>query len=64
MRRGSVSLLVVIVLCALAFWGGRRWERDNCRIDWPNRLSDIDNSIVCKGFRSNLPPVPNPTVRP
>jgi hypothetical protein len=62
MRRTG-SLLVIILLCALAFWGGVQWERRNCRIDWPNKFDEIDNIVACKGFRSNLPTVPT-TLRP
>jgi hypothetical protein len=64
MRRRTVSVLVTVLLAALAFWGGVRWEHNNCRIDWPNKLDQVDQSVVCEGFRSDLPPVPNPTIAP
>ena len=60
----ALGLLFVVVLCALSFWGGLQWERRNCKVDFPNRFSQIDNSIVCEGFRSDLPKVPDPTVVP
>ncbi|HKE98566.1 MAG TPA: hypothetical protein VKG45_06530 [Actinomycetes bacterium] len=64
MRRRSVRVIVFVLLAALAFWAGTRWEHDNCRVDWPTKLDEVDQSIVCKGFRSDLPAVPNPTVAP
>src|SRR4029450_7918424 len=62
MRRRSVRVIVFVLLAALAFWAGTRWEHDNCRVDWPTKLDEGDQSIVCKGVRPAPPAGPHPGV--
>ena len=64
MRRAGPSLLVVLIFCALAFWGGIQWERRNCKFDFPTSFGAIDNSVVCRGFRSDIPDLPDATINP
>ncbi|HEV8647921.1 MAG TPA: hypothetical protein VG276_00615 [Actinomycetes bacterium] len=56
MRRGG-SLFVTILLLAGAFYLGVLYERNNCKIDVPQTASQVDNSVKCRDFRSNLPTV-------
>jgi hypothetical protein len=64
MRRAGPSFLVILLFCALAFWGGIQWERRNCGFDFPGAFDQIDNSIRCRGFQSDLPEVPDVTLNP
>jgi hypothetical protein len=53
MRRGG-SLLITILLLLAAFYGGIQYERHNCRIDLPNSAGQVDNSVKCRDFRSDV----------
>ena len=64
MRRAGPSFLVVLILCALTFWGGIQWERRNCALDFPTSFNQVDNAVRCRGFQSDLPQVPDVTVNP
>ena len=57
MRRGG-SLLVTILLLLGAFYLGILYERNNCQIDVPQTAQQVDNSVKCRDFRSNLPTLP------
>jgi len=57
MRRGG-SLFFTILLLAGAFYLGMLYERNNCRIDVPQTASQVDNSVKCRDFRSDLPTLP------
>jgi hypothetical protein len=57
MRRGG-SLLITILLLLAAFWGGIQYERNNCKIDLPQTANQVDQSVRCRDFRSDLD-VPN-----
>jgi hypothetical protein len=59
MRRGG-SLLVTILLLLGSFYLGVLYERNNCRIDVPQTAGQVDNSVKCRNFQSNLTP---PTTR-
>ena len=54
MRRGG-SLLITILLLLAAFYAGIQYERNNCRIDVPGTANQVDNSVKCRNFRSDLP---------
>jgi hypothetical protein len=53
MRRGG-SLLITILLLLAAFWGGIQYERNNCRIDLPQTANQVDQSVRCRDFRSDV----------
>ena len=53
MRRGG-SLIISIVLLLAAFWLGIQYERNNCRIDLPNQPNQVENSVKCRDYRSDL----------
>jgi hypothetical protein len=53
MRRGG-SLLITILLLVAAFWGGIQYERNNCRIDLPQTANQVDQSVRCRDFRSDV----------
>jgi hypothetical protein len=53
MRRGG-SLLITILLLVVAFYAGVQYERNSCKIDLPNRADQVDNSVKCRDFRSNV----------
>jgi hypothetical protein len=53
MRRGG-SLLITILLLLAAFWGGIQYERNNCKIDLPNTATQVDQSVKCRDFRSDV----------
>ena len=57
MRRGG-SLLITILLLVAAFWAGIQYERNNCRIDLPSTAGQVDQSVKCRDFRSDVD-VPN-----
>jgi hypothetical protein len=57
MRRGG-SLLITILLLLAAFWGGIQYERNNCKIDLPQTANQVDQSVRCRDFRSDVD-VPN-----
>jgi hypothetical protein len=57
MRRGG-SLLITILLLLAAFWGGIQYERSNCKIDLPQTATQVDQSVKCRNFRSDVD-VPN-----
>jgi len=56
MRRGG-SLIVTILLLLGVFYLGILYERNNCKIDVPQTAEQVDNSVKCRDFRSNLPTV-------
>jgi hypothetical protein len=53
MRRGG-SLLISILLLVAAFFAGVQYERNNCKIDLPNRADQVENSVKCRDFRSDV----------
>ena len=53
MRRGG-SLIISIVLLVAAFWLGIQYERNNCRIDPPNQPNQVENSVKCRDYRSDI----------
>ena len=53
MRRGG-SLLITILLLLAAFWAGIQYERNNCRIDLPNQPNQVENSVKCRDYRSDI----------
>jgi hypothetical protein len=53
MRRGG-TLLISILLLVAAFYAGIQYERNNCRIDLPNSASQVENSVKCRDFRSDV----------
>ena len=53
MRRGG-SLLITILLLLAAFWGGVQYERNNCKIDLPQTAGQVDQSVRCRDFRSDV----------
>jgi hypothetical protein len=46
MRRGG-SLLIVLLLLVGAFYLGVMYERNDCRIDLPDTVSSVDDSVRC-----------------
>jgi hypothetical protein len=54
MRRGG-SLLITILLLVVAFYAGIQYERTNCKIDLPNSTGQVDNSVKCRNFKSDIP---------
>jgi hypothetical protein len=53
MRRGG-SLVISILLLLAAFWIGIQYERNNCRIDLPNQPNQVENSVKCRDYRSDI----------
>jgi hypothetical protein len=53
MRRGG-SILITILLLLAAFWGGIQYERNNCKIDLPQTAGQVDQSVRCRDFRSDV----------
>ena len=53
MRRGG-SLLITILRLLVAFWGGIQYERSNCKIDLPQTANQVDQSVKCRNFRSDV----------
>jgi hypothetical protein len=53
MRRGG-ALIVSILLLVGAFYLGVQYERNNCKIDLPNAPNQVENSVRCRDFRSDV----------
>jgi hypothetical protein len=45
-RRGW--LLVVVLLLYVAFYLGIQYERHDCRIDLPDTVSAVDDTVRCR----------------
>jgi hypothetical protein len=46
MRRGS--LLITILALLAAFYLGMMYERNDCRVDMPDSVSAIDDTVRCR----------------
>lgn len=46
--RDRRSVLIIIALMALAFWGGMSWERGDCRLVWPASAEAMDTIMQCR----------------
>jgi hypothetical protein len=47
MRRGG-SLLITILALVGAFYLGVMYERNDCRIDLPDTVAAVDDSVACR----------------
>jgi hypothetical protein len=47
MRRGGWMLILVLLLY-VAFYLGVTYERNDCRIDLPDTVSAVDDTLRCK----------------
>jgi hypothetical protein len=45
--RGGARLLILVLVFAVAFYLGISYERNNCRIDLPDTVSAIDDTLHC-----------------
>lgn len=52
--RDRRSVMVIILLVALSFWAGISWEREDCRLVWPDDPDRMDRILRCRDFTTAI----------